>query len=331
MRRILVFFTCLALLLFGSCDIHEWPVAPEYVKLHLKLSFESEMTEWHHSYEGGSVVEKGFGKTYDNSQDFGRIRYIVRTYPKSEKQRAVQDYVQEFVFTRDVANGYDQEVTLDILSGNYNIMVWSDLVESSDDDYFYNADDFGEIMLQGDHQGNNNYRDAFYGKSNITLYSTDCEQAPDTISITMKRPLAKFEVVAKDLPGFIGSKSIDVGEFKVKIQYVGFMPDACSMFTDKPIDSSTGVIIDSALKELSGDQASMGFDYVFISEEESVVTIRIAVYNNDGEQTSMTDLLEVPIKPSYHTILTGNFLMQNASGGIDINPGYDGNYNVIIP
>ena len=181
MKKILYLIICMPLLLFSACDVHEWPETPEFVKMHLRLNYETDMTEWEHLYDGASVIEQGLGDTYDNHQDYGKIRYIVRTYPVSEKQRTIQDYVQEFVFTKDIAEGYDHEVTLDVLPGNYNVMVWSDLVKTSGDTHFHNADNFAEIMLQGDHKGNTNHRDAFRGTNNISLVADIMERLPDTL------------------------------------------------------------------------------------------------------------------------------------------------------
>ena len=133
MRKILYLIICLPLLLLSACDVHEWPETPEFVKMHLRLNYETDMTEWEHLYDGAEVIEQGYGETYDNHRDYGKIRYIVRTYPVSEKMRTTSDYTQEFVFTKDISEGYDHEVTLDLLPGNYNVMVWSDLVQTSSD------------------------------------------------------------------------------------------------------------------------------------------------------------------------------------------------------
>lgn len=207
MRKILDLIICMPLLLFSACDVHEWPETTEFVKMHLRLNYETDMTEWEHIYDGTSVIEQGLGDTYDNHQDYGKIRYIVRTYPVSDKQRTMQDYVQEFVFTKDIAEGYDHEVTLDVLPGNYNVMVWSDLVKTSGDNHFYNADNFAEIMLQGDHKGNTNHRDAFRGTNNISLIADVMERLPDTLNVAMQRPLAKFEFVTNDVVEFIDKES----------------------------------------------------------------------------------------------------------------------------
>ena len=143
--------------------------------------------------------------------------------------------------------------------------------------------------------------------------------------------MAKFEIIANDLAAFVKSKTEDIDKCRVRIHYIGYMPDAFSLFTNKPIDSTTGVMFETTLKELNSTEASMGFDYVFTGEKESAITIQIGVYDEDGEQIAITDLIKVPLKPSYHTILTGSFLMQNASGGVNLNPGFDGNYNIVMP
>lgn len=338
MRKTLHLIIYMSLLLLIACDIHEWPdPLPETEsRVHLRLNYETEMTIWEHLYEESSVVEQAIGETYDNILENGKIRYIIRTYPVTESQHKVQEHIQEFVFTKDIADGYDYEATLDIQPGNYNIMIWSDLLESEEDEYFYDTYDFSEIILENDNQCNNNYRDAFYGKiKNITIESNKGNEF-DTIDITMKRPLAKFEIVANDLSTFMGIDSYsfdnnDITNYTVLMQYTGFMPSAYSLFTGKPVDSSVGIVVESSLHIFNEDSASFGFDYVFTSEDVSSVTIRVGVYDSEGNQVSLTNAIKVPLKASHHTILSGNFLMQNASGGIDINPDFDGNHNIIIP
>ena len=207
MRKILYLIISMPILLLSACDVHEWPETPEFVKLHLRLNYETDMTEWEHLYDGASVIEQGLGETYDNHQDYGKIRYIVRTYPVSEKQRTTSNYTQEFVFTKDIAEGYNHEVTLNVLPGNYNFMVWSDLVQTSGDSHFYNADNFAEITLQGDHKGNTDHRDSFRGSNNITLIADIMERLPDTLNVAMQRPLAKFEFITNDVVEFIDKES----------------------------------------------------------------------------------------------------------------------------
>lgn len=350
MKRISYIMLCMTLLLLTACDVHEWPDPPEYAKLHLRLNYETDMTEWNHTYDEDKklVTDLGLGKTYDNHQEQGKIRYIIRAYPASENQRATNGHVQEFVFTKDISEGYDHRVTLDVLPGDYDIMVWSDLIETSGDAYFYDAEYFTEIMIQGTHKGNTDYRDAFRGVSSISLMTDMKERQPDTLDIVMQRPLAKFEFVTNDVAEFIDKEATRVNsksatdedvptrgvrleDYKVVFYYVGFMPHAYSIYTDKPVDSSTGIIFESTLKELNDSEASMGFDYVFVNGNKSAVTLQIGIFDNEETRVSLTAPIEVPLMRSHHTIMKGRFLMTEASGGVYVNPDYDGDHNVIIP
>ena len=114
MRKILYLIICLPLLLLAACDVHEWPEGSlppdtqEPTRIYLRLNYETDMTEWEHLYLGTSVTEQVLGETYDNRQEYGKIRYIIRTYPVTEGNR-MQDHVQEFVFTKNIAEGYDYE------------------------------------------------------------------------------------------------------------------------------------------------------------------------------------------------------------------------------
>lgn len=330
MRKVLYLIIYVSLLFLSACDVHEWPETSEFVKCHLRLNYETDITEYEHLYDGTSVIEQGLGETYDNHREYGKIRYIIRTYPLSETMRTASDFTQEFVFTKDISKGYAHEVTLDLLPGNYNIMVWSDLVKSSGNTYFYNTDNFAEITLQSDHKGNNDYRDAFKGKVNISLPTNSTYQINQKINIDMKRPLAKFEIIANDLSDFIEAKHGDINLYKAKIQYVGFMPNVYSIIADRPVASITGEILESTLTKLTDTEVSMGFDYVFVSDRGSTVTVRIGIYDNKGQQVSLSEPITIPVKPSHHTLIRGKFLMQNTTNGVNINPNWGGDYNIIL-
>ena len=330
MRRILYLMICLPLLLLTACDVHEWPDTPEYVKLHLSLKYETDMTRWDHLYDGTSVVELGYGETYDNHLEHGKIRYVVRTYPVTGKQRTMQDYTQEFVFFKDISEGYDHEVTLDVLSGNYNVMIWSDLVRSSEDNHFYNIDSFTEITLQGYHNGNTDHRDVFCGKNYISLPINRGNQTHWTINVEMKRPIAKFEIISNDLQEFVETKASDFNQYKAKIQYVGYMPNAYSLFADRPVASVTGGVFDSTLTKLTDTEVSLGFDYVFVSGNGTTVTVRIGIYDNEDHLISLSDPITIPLKPDHHTIVKGRFMTQDTSNGVDIDTGFGGDYNIIL-
>jgi len=343
---------CLPLVLLSACDVHEWPDLPDNVQFTLKLRYEPDMTYWNHVYDGTDVNETGEGATYDNRRLQGSIRYTVRAFPAGTMQRAASMFVREFTFTKNISEGYDHEVALALPPGEYDLMVWSDLTETSGDTPFYDVTDFAGIELHGDHVGNNDYRDAFRGYTTIALSADVAERLPQSYEIAMERPLAKYEFIANDVAEFIrheyarrsreaeeadvladGDKvpvRVNVEDYRVVFYYVGFMPCSFGMHVDKPVDSSTGVMFESTLKKLNEDEATMGFDYVLVNGKETAVTVRMGLYDTDGNMLSVTGPVDVPLKRSRHTVVRGRFLTTDAGGGIGIDPGYNGDFNIVF-
>lgn len=345
MKRLSLIFTLLAALsLLTGCDVHEFPELPEQpgkVALHLKLHYETDMPQWEYPItEARTVIQS------KSVQTSGEMRYIIRLYPLTKSSSL--EALQEFIFTRDITDGYDAEFTLDVPAGDYTIMVWSDLTENTGDNYrFYNAGDFSHIVLQNN-EGNNDYRDAFRSTHELTLSTDLMGNAHETVEIDMVRPLAKFEFVATDVEAFIDnevkaalsrgesisedapSRGINIEDYKVVFHYVGFMPNTFNMFTDKPSDSVTGVSFPGRILRLDDSEASLGFDYVFVNGVESAVSVQVGIYDNNGNLLSMTNPITVPLRRSKHTLLKGSFMMQDASGGVSIDPSYDGDHNIIL-
>lgn len=334
-------------MLLASCDVHEFPELPEKEPFHLRLNYETDMTIWEHVYDGTTLKEVGFGATYDNTQEYGSMRSIVRIYPSTEAMRSTRSHLEELVVNRNIRDGYDQEVTVEMPGGEYNVMVWSDITQLSTQRPYYNADDFFEVMLQGDHIGNTDYRDAFRGKREYNFVVDVVQSDPDTLNITMQRPLAKFEIISNDLKAFLDKEykamleeaqsrgetpesRVKAEDYKVMIFYSGYMPSAFNINTDKPVDSLLGVAFESQINVLNDDEASIGFDYVFVNGTNSAVVVQVGIYNKEGKQIALSNPITVPLRRSRHTIMRGSFLLQQASGGIVIIPEFNGNHNIVI-
>ncbi|MBE6304117.1 MAG: hypothetical protein E7089_09325 [Bacteroidales bacterium] len=346
MKHLLYILISLPILLFTSCDVHEWPDAPATEKLHLKLNYETHITNWVHLYDGDKVIEQGLGSSYDNSIDYGTMRYIIRAYPMKNARYTSQYYTHEFVLTKSISEGYNHEVTLDLTPGNYTLMVWSDIMRGSNE-YYYNPANFSEITLQGEYVGNSDCRDAFRGTNSIEIVSDIIDEAPDTISVTMQRPLAKYSIISTDLKEFIDKEleywtriattrgelsptRINTDEYNVFVYFSGYMPSAYNMNSDKPVDAKMGVTYSSKLDVQNEHEAQLGYDYVFVNGSNSAVTVQIKLCDKDDRQLALTAPIDIPLKRNHHTILKGSFLMEQASGGIKIDPSFDGNHNIVI-
>lgn len=323
MKRLLYVIT-MAVLLFTGCDVHEWPEMPQTVSFYLKLDYRTDMTLWPHSYDGENLAELGTGPVIPSVRPYGIMRYIIRAYPYNQEQNILESYTHEFILYKNIADGYNNGLAINLPPGKYNIMVWSDMQIATSQPHFYNCSNFGEIALTGEYQGNNDWRDAFCGKEDITLVAQIMEHLPDTLSLQMERPLAKYEFITRT------DTKVNLNDYRIEFRYVGFMPSTYSLYTGRPVDSSTGIAFNSKLKSLSDTTASLGFDYVFTNSTTSAVTLQIIIYDKNGIYVSTSSPIEVPLRRSYCTTITGMFLTGNAQGGVSIYPYYNGDHNLIV-
>ena len=78
-------------------------------------------------------------------------------------------------------------------------------------------------------------------------------------------------------------------------------------------------------------ELSLGYDYVFIGENETKLSISVDVYSKNGELICSSKPIMVPIVRSKLTIVKGEFLLPQSSSGAFIDPEYEGDdYNIEI-
>ncbi len=127
-------------------------------------------------------------------------------------------------------------------------------------------------------------------------------------------------------PGFTPS------DYYIRFYYTSFLPSEFNMFTNKPIDSRSGVQFDSEFTPLSMDEVLMGFDYVLVNGLESNVSVQVALYDKSTNNLlSLSPVINVPLTRSRITTVRGDFLTLSTGGGIGVCPDFDGEYNITIP
>ena len=65
-----------------------------------------------------------------------------------------------------------------------------------------------------------------------------------------------------------------------------------------------------------------------VNGHESSVAVCMEVYDPDGELIGSTSTISVPTMRGRNTIVRGRFLTSQATGGVGIDPGFDGEYNI---
>ena len=332
----------LVALTLSSCAVHEWPgeQEDEVYNFMLHLDYSTEMPLY-------KVVEHQMSRA-EVEESFD-VRYIIEVYTTPQDRSSSYKFQQRKIVSRDDVSSLEHSVEFNLPAGYYTFKVWTDYVDAgSVDNKYYDADNFEQIRLQGVHSGNNDFRDAFVG----TLDAKIDAQTEDLIVENM-RPLAKFNFVTTDLERFVEhmlelraqaeasaegttvgggassedpTRTIDISEYRVEFIYATNMPNEFNIFRNEPVDVAFPytVSFDSSIQKLNESEAELGFDYVFVNGNEITVQIVIAVYDKTGTEVSRTQPVKVPMVRSKLTTIRGEFLTSQASGGVGINPGFDG-------
>lgn len=355
-----------ALLTLVGCDVHEFPDV--YVPFEMHLDFTSmtaEMPIYEEVYytRDGAVAKEGADDAYD-------VRYIINAHRIDDKRNESRIPDATFVFTKPDLSDLNYTARFDLLEGTYKFRIWADYVDAGTTaDKYYDTHDFSEIVLadRDNHPGSNDYRDAFRGYGTATVsnpvYNPDSTlkyEVNNEVTIDMQRPMGKFKFVSTNADIFLNRvvqmmkekggqepspeveananltyeqllRSIDLDDFYVVFRYHAFMPCAFNMFIDKPADSWTGVSFASRMYSEDNMELTLGYDYIFVNGAETTITLSLEVYNKEGELMSSTNPIKVPIVRNKLTVVKGDFLTSKASGGVAINPSFDGeDYNVEI-
>ncbi len=153
-------------------------------------------------------------------------------------------------------------------------------------------------------------------------------------------------------------QSIDLNNYRIIFRYGAYMPCCFNMFTSKPGDSwhgsswlsdsrtndedgvpyATGHLIYESKMSLETNietgerEMVLGFDYLFANGSEGYVdTVTVEVYDlEDGEMMSRSKQIGIYYMRSQLTIIKGEFLTSKAAGGVSIEPGYDGDWNIPV-
>lgn len=343
-----IFFTLL-IAVATSCD-HEFPELPTTTEFTLHLNFDTEMPLY-------KEVTYPTSRAIDNEEAYD-VRHVVSVHqlrPDGSYNRLADTLI---VFTCNDVQNLNCSRTFTLSEGDYNFFVWTDFVaEGTKSDKYYVPSDFSEIILRdkNSYTGNCDFRDAFRGSAQgtVTVKKDEMMTVDNQVTVTMKRPLAKFKFISTDYDEFVSNvltrevqkksasatketgddtqtKSVNPDDYRVVFRYVDFVPCSYNMFTDKPADSWTGVQFESTLKPTGNGEIEMGFDYVFVNGAEAGVSVIVAVYDKDGQLMSSSPTINVPLKRSQLTTVKGKFLTSTSNGGLDIDPSFDGEYNIVI-
>lgn len=354
MRLLSNIFSILAVVtMLAACDVHQFPeqkqVPPpvvEELRVPLRIEFEPDFYVWEHNYDPvlGKVEEAnptldifpgypGTSYRYANIVPLGLLQVYVKVFPTSNPTNCVA----EKYFTREIdGNSYDTDFDMELpASDTYNIIVWAQLLEHSEAAPFYDPTYFSRVhIIPENYEGNTNYRDGFRGKITVDATTPIIEEHV----VPMKRPMGKFELVTTDLSEFLDretrirglSTRASAEDYRVVISFPMYYPSSYSAMDDYLENASTGVAFETTMTVTGISEASLGFEYVMLNNiSDGGVQTQVDVYRLDGTRVAGSSMFTVPMRRNHHTVLRGAFLTMEGNGGVGIDPGFNGDHNVI--
>ena len=318
----------------AGCDVHEFPEDDFKVhpfELHLNFDFETTLADMplYKEILYYTRAEKESVEDYD-------MRYVIKAFRMDNVAGEIRTADTTIVVSKSDITNPNHSIQLNLEEGVYTFRVWSDYVKrGSHSDNYYNASNFEEIILvnKQNHAGSSAFREAFRGVVTAEV-SPEC----NAVHIEMIRPMGKFKFISTDMEEFckhamqkFDAQSLDIDAYRVVFRYNTFMPCSFNMFTDKAADSWRNVSFSSRMTVAKNEEILLGYDYAFVDKTKTTLSISVEIYEPDGELLSASEPIDVPRARNRLTVVKGAFLTSRGSGGISINPGYEGDdYNMEI-
>lgn len=342
-------------LLATGCNafVLEYPDTPDTrtVTLHVERK-----SEW----DFDRIVSENTPSRAINS-DLVMERFIVNIYARGKSEYCVSQQI----FYKPLLTDHRTDLEVAVPPGDWDLRVWNDLVyQDTRESLFYNADNFAAITFKLPYQGSDLHKEAFVGKIQMNVPDTyNLEWTPEDSSITLERPLSAYVLVSTDLEKFVlaeiaknanivktntkseitentrvimvnGEKiplqNIDLTGYKIRVMYTGYLPSVFHHFTNRPIDSATGIYFDSDITILDTGEAMIAFDHILVNGIESAVNLAVDLYNDKGVRLVSVGTSTIPLKRGRCTVIRGKFLTASTNGSTVIQPEFDGDFNIHI-
>lgn len=344
-RRGLHIIFLFAALILGACDkiyVHEFPgedpVDPTIVNVTLHI----------HACEDykfrDDVKEPVYTENWFYEPD-RTARFIIEV---NVDENFSQELVYREVFVTTEKKMKEEIVrTLPLHALNYKVSVWQDLTDpdNPESDVWYRTDPLNAVKIQESsiYVGGHDTKQvsSFTEGFNLHEYADKWNVELD-IPFQLIRPQSKYIIVSTDVAKFVKSYNANYstqGEMTaeeifeqctMKVSYNGFLPNGYNVKTGLLNDSQGGYGYNFAVTLINDNQAIVAYDYV-LTVPDTAVNLALNLYDSNGVLVNTVSTLNVPISRNKITVIRGEYLTREYGGGVGIDPGFDGEFNIIIP
>ncbi len=275
-----------------------------------------------------------------------RHRFIVEAYLDRvfvARQVVYRDVV------KDGSEGITVPVSMKLHARFYEIAVWADYVPLPDEedglngaeDYFYNTTSghFASIYNSGTYHGNNEYKDAFCGSTEVDLEDfRDQWGGQKMLDVELKRPVARLQFTANDVAGFLKQHGDAAGKtlsFVARLRYNNYLDVGYNVLERLPRHGLLYLQCDRTFKTdqlTAGEPFPLVFDYVFAPDEKNVsIPVTLEILDSTKEKVLASTSFNVFGRAGFYTDVTYGFLTADPDGGIIFDPSFDGESEIEVP
>lgn len=224
-------------------------------------------------------------------------------------------------------------VSLKLHARNYRLVVWADYVEAgSQDDLYYNTTTLIPALNADPYKGNVEQKDVLYGNHALDLSRyRDAWNTHVAVDLELKRPVARYELVADDVAKFlrkIEAQEITGKKFTLTVRYTGFFYTGFNALDEITKHALQYITYSRSTSVPAADvtELSVGLDYLFVPDGKANIPIAMEVTDEKGVLIARTYLLLDCTAGESQTIRS-NFLTADPSGGVGFDPDFDGSIN----
>ena len=239
------------------------------------------------------------------------VRYIFQVYNAdgTQSKEAVKQYSD------------DKSVSFPVRlvpNRDYRFVVWADIVKESDKaDLHYNTSNFPEISLNATWEAMDETRDAYTVSELVKEFNST-----KSISLTLKRPLAKLRVITTDMEELLG-----LTPKTATVSYVTEHYNTFNALQSVVGDSKVGgcehknYTIKDEYETTNGKV--LFTDYFFAKDD--IVKFNMSVVMSDDKSVDRSFNTDIPVKRNYLTTLIGDILTEGNNIVVNVEEGFDNN------
>lgn len=334
MKKIQYIIVAVITLLINSCDtIHEYPNEtphdPTQVNVNLRLTVNAT-----------TLKDKDFGGSKSEGiSDDQILRAVIEIYKYTDKNNY-------FLRKEIPINANSPEIVINekfaLNATKYRFVVWLDYVDKykGEDQHYITSTNLRTVAFNEPFVANTDSRDCFFGNASVDL--TQYQNQWDItvpLEINLTRPVAKYMLITNDIEKFMDNainkgqvlSRADINKFSAKVFYQGFAPSGFDAYDNQLNDAVLGLWYYATLELLNDNEAMICFNYPLSNVTGSQVSIGMQLFNEKGEMINEVGDVKLPVTRGAITTMRSDFLTRSYSPGISIDPGYDGEIEVVLP